>query len=88
MAVFGSDPGDLRRMAARLEVEASRIESAVQVIGQRVECIWWQGVDADRFRGDWEVSHLVRLRRLCERLRQAAVECRGHAVAQERTSGV
>ena len=88
MALLGLDPDDLRRMAARLETEAARIERAMQTIGQQIELTWWQGSDAERFRESWKASHLLRLRRLCDQLRRAAVECRSHAASQERTSGV
>lgn len=86
MVQQGGDPAQMRRVAARMEEEASAMESHLQRLQAEAETAFWQGSDADAFRERLSAEHGVAVSRTVESVRRAAGHLRRQAADQERAS--
>ena len=86
MAQLGADVEQLEMLSRKFDEESQKIEATISVIGSQIASTWWQGADADRFRGEWEGTDTVALRNVIQRLQAAATDCRNQATQQRNVS--
>ncbi|HNI34645.1 MAG TPA: WXG100 family type VII secretion target [Microthrixaceae bacterium] len=53
MAQLGADVEQLDRLGARFKEKAAEIDQMQAQISSQITGTWWQGGDADKFRGEW-----------------------------------
>lgn len=88
MSNLGSDPHQLRSLAARFDSEATQIDELRSRSGAKLSQAFWQGPDASRFEDAWYGQHASRLGSVAEMLRQSARVLRTQATQQEQISGI
>jgi len=86
MSFFGADVEQLRSLSTELRHQSDELESIASRLSTRIEQVTWRGPDADRFRSDWQGSHLAALRRAVRLLQEAAGQALDNARQQEDTS--
>jgi len=87
MAQLGLDPEQMDALATKMTNEASTISDIVTQITSQVNSTWWQGPDAERFKGEWEGTHSSALRNAADALDQVAQLVRSEAQQQRQVSG-
>lgn len=86
MAQLGADVEALDRMGAKFLQHAGQIEDTIRILAGEVEGAWWQGSDAERFRGEWNCTHRPNLTNLCQQLREVSNQVKAQANQQRQTS--
>jgi len=87
VAQLGADVDQLDSLAQRFDAVSNEIEGMVNQLTSQIEGAWWQGTDADRFRGDWNGQYRGQLQAVCARLNETAQAVRAQANQQRATSG-
>jgi uncharacterized protein YukE len=86
MGFYGADVDQLRALSTALSQRSEELEAIASRLGHRIEQVQWRGPDADRFRADWQGSHLAALRRAIRLLQDAAGQAGDNAREQLATS--
>ena len=76
----------VRSLARTMDARADEIDQLVASTSGVVSGMNWRGADRERFVGEWNGTHVSRLRRLSAGLRDAAERARQKAAQQERIS--
>jgi len=87
MAQLGLDPEQMEALASKMTNEATTISDIATTITSQVNSTWWQGPDAERFKGEWEGTHSTALRNAAEALEQVSQVVRSEAQQQRQVSG-
>ena len=87
-AMIGADPEALDQLAASFERQARTLDGTAQRVRSQIHASPWQGGAANRFRTDWDNTHMPRLRQTAGSLRTAASALRREAADQRRASGL
>lgn len=86
MSYLGMDCAEVRALSGELGRLGGDVGAVVSAVQRRLADVKWYGADADRFRSDWDGTHLQQLRLVAAALQQAGTEAAGSAEQQERTS--
>ena len=84
--VLGGDPPAMRTLAGRLEAVSAQLSAVRTNVGAEIDAVEWLGADATRFRKEWLGTYVPALKQLIDDLNGAAVNIRGDADLQDRTS--
>jgi len=87
MAQLGLDPEQMDALASKMTTESGTIKQIVSSITGQVNSTWWQGPDAERFKGDWQSTHAAALTRAAEALETVAGTVKSEASQQRQASG-
>ena len=86
-AMIGADPEALDQLAGSFERQARFLDATAQRVRSQIHASPWQGGAANRFRADWDSTHMPRLRQTAGSLRTAATHLRRQAQEQRNASG-
>lgn len=87
VAQLGADVDQLDSLAAKFNSVAGELESLVGQLSGQIGSTWWQGSDAERFRGDWDGQYRGQLQGVVNRLRETATRVTQQANQQRTASG-
>jgi uncharacterized protein YukE len=87
VAQLGADVEQLDSLSAKFNNVAGELESLIGQLGGQIGSTWWQGSDAERFRGDWDGQYRGQLQAVVNRLRDTATQVTAQANQQRATSG-
>jgi uncharacterized protein YukE len=86
MSFYGADVEQLRALSIELRQQSEELEAIASRLGARIEQVAWHGPDAERFRAEWQGSHLASMRRTMRLLLDASGQALENAKQQEFTS--
>lgn len=88
MTMYGMDIAAVRQLATQLQSAADTtiLIDVVQRLSSALESTAWVGPDREKFKSDWEGTHVPNLRNVAEALRNAATNANMNATQQEQTS--
>ena len=72
MPQLGLDPEQMGVLAKSLQREAGSIRSLARQLDTQLRAAWWQGPDAEKFRGSWDGEHKAQLEKVAASLESAA----------------
>ena len=72
MPQLGLDPEQMGVLAKSLQREAGTIRALSRQLDTQLRGAWWQGPDAEKFRGEWDGDHRTQLERVATALDTAA----------------
>ena len=87
MAQLGADVDQLDDMSNKFRNAGEQLQSLINQLGGTVNSAWWQGTDADNFRGQWEGEFKGQLNNVCTALFQTGDHVKQQADQQRQTSG-
>ncbi|MCU1498140.1 MAG: hypothetical protein JWM47_2093 [Acidimicrobiales bacterium] len=79
----GMDVAQIRSLAGRMRTEAGEIEGLIHSLTGRLSGVAWKGQDRERFISEWQLRHVVALRRVADGLQNASAQADQHADQQE-----
>lgn len=83
---WGADVQALRKLGTELKNKAGEVQTIQSQLTSLVSSTDWKGPDADKFRNEWNSTHVPNLKRLNSDLQQAGTRATANAQAQETTS--
>ena len=86
MAQLGADVEQLDQLSRRFRESAEQLRALTRTLGSQVHSAWWQGQDADRFRGDWDGTYSGQLEQVAARLEETAQAVTQQAAQQRQAS--
>ena len=81
----GMVPENVKAVAKQVEQEATKMQSDITTIGNKITGAQWKGPDREKFVADWG-QHKAQVNKVCEMLRQTAKTMNLNAQQQEQTS--
>lgn len=87
MAQLGLDPDQMDALASKMTTEAGTIKQIATAITGQLNSTWWQGPDAERFKGEWQGTHAAALNRAAEALDAVSQLVKQEASQQRQVSG-
>ena len=72
MPQLGLDPEQMGVLAKSLQREAGSIRTLARQLDTQLRAAWWQGPDAEKFRGSWDGEHKAQLEKVAASLEAAA----------------
>ncbi|GAB2987073.1 MAG TPA: hypothetical protein VKY71_08275 [Actinotalea caeni] len=84
--VYGMDIQAGRDLAARMDGDATEIETLTTRLTGMLESTPWYGPDATRFKGDWSGQYVPALQSVVAALRENSVQIYAQAQSQEDAS--
>lgn len=87
-AMVGADPDALDALASAFERQAGSLDAMAGRIRSQVATSPWAGNRANRFRSEWDNTHMPRLRSASSALRAGAKQLRTEATQQRQASSV
>lgn len=87
MAQLGADVEQLDALSRRFRENAEQLRTMTRQLGSQVHAAWWQGADADRFRGDWDGTYSSQLEQVAARLEETSQSVASQASQQRQASG-
>lgn len=86
MAGFvGMDTEQVKSVSKQVEQEASKLQSDIAAIGNKIAAAQWKGPDREKFVADWGAQK-AQVNKVCEMLRQTAKTMTVNAQQQDLTS--
>jgi uncharacterized protein YukE len=86
MAVFGADVEQVQQLSTQLNAKASDIQNIISQLSSAISSVTWMGPDADRFRSDWQGTHVAQLKQVVSALQQASQDAARNAREQQSAS--
>ena len=86
MAKLGLDPGAMGKLSSQMRAEAGKIGSASGKLDGTLRSTWWEGKDANSFKGEWE-AHRKALKQVEQSLSEAAKRIDKNVQQQHQASG-
>lgn len=86
MAQLGADVEQLDQMSRRFRENAEQLRAMTRQLGSQVHAAWWQGADADRFRGEWDSTYSSQLENVAVQLENTAQSVSQQAAQQRQAS--
>lgn len=83
---YGADGAELRVFAQDLSACSKRLKTISLSLGSAFNAVQWQGQDSERFRREWNTSHLRSIRSVCAELETAAQVLLRNAAEQDAAS--
>ena len=87
MAQLGADVEQLDGMERDFRTASSDLSAMIAKLGASVNAAWWQGPDADTFRGNWEGQFKTQLNNIATALETTAGDVGRQAQQQRDASG-
>lgn len=87
MAQLGADVEALDGLARRFRESADQLRSMTNQLSSQIHAAWWQGSDAERFRGDWDGTYRAQLEQVAARLEETSAAVTTQAQQQRDASG-
>ena len=81
----GMDTEQVRSLAKQVEQEASRLQTDIAAIGNKILGAQWKGPDREKFVADWN-HQKAQVIKVCEMLRETAQAMILNAQQQDQTS--
>lgn len=82
----GMDVASVRALSKLMRSKADEIESAAKQVNQQVNSVVWKGADAERYKSDWNGTHMAQLRQVVDALGKASQQASKDADEQEKAS--
>lgn len=79
---LGADVAALEDLSRRMNETSSDVEAKLSELTAKLADTWWQGPDAERFRGDFDGNIRAKISAVSEALATAASEVQTHASQQ------
>jgi ABC-type transporter Mla subunit MlaD len=86
MAIFGADIEQVQQLSTQLNAKASDIQNVISQLSSAISSVTWMGPDADRFRSDWQGTHVAQLKQVVSALQQASQDAARNAREQQSAS--
>jgi uncharacterized protein YukE len=86
MALFGQDIEQVQQLSVQLNSKADEIQNVISALSSAVSSVQWMGPDAERFKSEWQSTHVSQLRQVVEALRTASQNARKNAQEQQTAS--
>lgn len=86
MAFYGQDVAQVKQLGTQLKNKAGDIETAMNALNKQVNGVEWKGPDADKFKNEWNSTHVAKLKQVITALRDAGTAAQRNATEQEQTS--
>lgn len=86
MALFGQDIEQVQQLSVQLNAKADEIQNVISQLSSAVSSVQWMGPDAERFKSEWQSTHVSQLRTVVEALRSASQNARRNAQEQQTAS--
>lgn len=86
MPIWGADTAQLKALGTKLQAGSSEIEKQKSLLTRALDSTDWMGPDADKFRNDWQGSHVADLNRVARALEEAGKQATKNAAQQEEAS--
>jgi hypothetical protein len=85
--IYGADVVQLRALSKQLSASSAKLMTTKSALSREVRgCTPWKGLDADRFRADWDGGHSALLAKVIQALADAGKAVAVHADQQEKAS--
>ncbi len=86
MAIFGADIEQVQQLSAQLNAKASDIENIISQLSSAISSVTWMGPDAERFRSEWQGTHVAQLKQVVSALQRASQDAARNAREQQSAS--
>jgi hypothetical protein len=86
MPIWGADTAQLKALGTKLQAGSSEIEKQKSLLTRALDSTDWMGPDADKFRQEWNGSHVSDLARVARALEEAGKQATKNASQQEEAS--